>query len=416
MSVSMAMRTPASSSFRSRRSSFRVAAVGQSHVREAVTTTSSLSSYGMVNAALGQPVTRTPVWLFRQAGRHLPEYMQYKKDSGKNFLQLLDDPKDVAEMTMQPLRRYDIDAAILFSDILVIAQAMGIDVTMPGGVGIQVPNPLSAPEDVLAMEKRGALKPDVSGRLSHVIESVGLIKQTIADENRGVPLIGFSAAPYTLLFYMVGGSSKKNTENGVRWLTEHPTESRVLLAALTDWVVEYCIAQIDAGADMVQVFEAMGEHITPELLEAFAMPCCREIAERIRAARPGVPLLCFARDATYANVALQQAGYDVVTLDCASERRGTREALAADAASRGVEPCSVQGNFDPRLLHRDDVGDGAASLEEIDEAVRQMLEDLGPERLIANLGAGLGGKEDTAKVKQFVDSVHKHSADMIAAK
>ena len=406
----------------------RASARGQAHARPPVlrrlpTLTRATGSaaavaaapFGMVEAALGKDVERTPVWLFRQAGRHLPEYMQYKKDTGKNFLELLEDPKDVAEMTMQPLRRYDVDAAILFSDILVVAQAMGIEVTMPGGVGIQVPQPLTSPEDVQAMEKRGALKPDVQNKLAHVLESVRLIKETIAKEERGVPLIGFSAAPWTLLFYMVGGSSKKNTDFGVKWLTEHPAESRVLLDALTDWVVEYCVAQIDAGADMVQVFEAMGEHITPELFDEFALPCCRDIAARIREARPGVPLLCFARDATYANVSLQQCGYDVVTLDCASDRKATREALAADAASRGVAPCSVQGNFDPVMLHRDDVGEGAASVEEIDAAVRAMLEDLGPERLIANLGAGLSGREDPAKVKAFVDSVHAISAEMLKA-
>jgi uroporphyrinogen decarboxylase len=359
----------------------------------------------MIRAARGEKVERTPVWIFRQAGRHLPEYTEYKKTTGKNFLQLLDDPKDVTECTMQPIRRYNLDAAILFSDILVILQALGMDVLMPGGVGILVPSPLLNPSEVAS---RVPVNVNVEDKLSHVIAAVRLIKEELKGS---VPLIGFSAAPWTLMYYMVGGSSKKNKEIGSMWLKDHPLESKALLDILTTIVIEYTSAQIKAGADMMQIFEAMGEFINEEDFYKWALPCMTRISSELRIRHPNTPLLVFPKGATYALSALQQAGYDVVTLDTQCERLGTRAILekAAFVSSPLGRVSTVQGNFDVALLKT-----GASTVEEIRLATKEMLLELGTQKLIANLGEGLTGTEDPLLVGAFIDSVHDLSEKMIS--
>mmetsp|Transcript_33284 Transcript_33284/g.43892 ORF Transcript_33284/g.43892 Transcript_33284/m.43892 type:complete len:425 (-) Transcript_33284:320-1594(-) len=354
----------------------------------------------IIRAAKGEEVERTPVWLFRQAGRHLPEYMDYKEQKNKNFLELLKDPTDVAEVTMQPIRRYEVDAAILFSDILVVPEALGIDVEMPGGKGIVVPRPLTGPEDL----SRLRTDIDIRQELSHVIESVTAIKEELKGK---VPLIGFSAAPWTLMYYMVGGSSKKNPEAGESWLRDHPEESKQLLNLLTDVVIEYMVAQVEAGADLLQVFEAMGMFISEKNFDEWCLPVLTRMCKELKERCPGVPLMVFARGATYANVALQQAGFDVVTLDGSTPRQETRQALFE--AAKGGRVASVQGNFNPCLL-------AEGSEAEIKEEIEIMLQALSPQKYIANLGEGLMGKEKPELVKYFVDTIHEVSESMIAEK
>ena len=260
---------------------------------------------------------------------------------------MLDDPLDVAECTMQPIRRYNLDAAILFSDILVILQALGIEVTMPGGVGIQVPEPLKDPSEVMS---RLPTKIDVKKELKHVIEAVKLIKSELKGK---VPLIGFSAAPWTLMYYMVGGSSKKNQKIASTWLETHPLESQKLLDLLTDTVIDYMSAQIEAGADLMQVFEAMGEFVCEEKFYRWCLPCLRKIAMELRKKHPTTPLLVFPRGATYALQEMQEIGFDVVTLDTATSRLGIRQVLR-DNAEANAPPhgrmSTVQGNLDVSVL------------------------------------------------------------------
>jgi len=369
---------------------------------QADASTSSLCQVARGLEPIREPQTppEVPVWLFRQAGRHLPEYNEYKAKRGKNFLQLLQDPKDVAEVTMQPLRRYGVDAAILFSDILVVAEALGIDVEMPGGKGILVPRPLESPGDLARLEASTASADFVEQRLAHVLEAVRLILQTMSQEGMGdVPLIGFSAAPWTLFFYMVGGSSKKRTDAGEIWLKEHPEASKELMDLLSEVIIEYLSAQARNGCHVLQVFEAMGEHISPANLEQFAVPAMARIATALKERHPEVPLMVFPRGACYALPALQSAGFDVVTADCETDLEDAAQSLKA--ASKGGRVASLQGNFDPKWLRP------GSSVEDVEREVKVMLSKLqsGP-RLIANLGEGLNGQESPELVQAFVDAVH----------
>ena len=303
---------------------------------------------------------------------------------------------------MQPIRRYDLDAAILFSDILVVPEALGLKVEMPGGKGITVPEPLKGPEDLSKLPE--AI--DVNVELKHVMDAVQKIKTELKGK---VPLIGFSAAPWTLMYYMVGGSSKANQEIGMNWLRNFPDDSKKLLDLLTTVVIDYLSAQVENGADMLQVFEAMGMFIDEDLFYEWAMPCLERIASELKIRHPDIPLMAFPRGASYALVDCQEAGYDVVTLDTKAPRQETRRLLQESFDNGGTKnplmnrASSVQGNLDVKYLQP------GTAIEELRSQVDKMLDEFGSQNLIANLGEGLQGKEDPMLVEAFIDFVHELS-------
>lgn len=358
----------------------------------------------MIRAALGrEPVERTPVWLFRQAGRHLPEYHAHKEKTGRSFLDMLKYPEDVAECTLQPCRRYPMDAAILFSDILVIAEALNIEVTMPGGVGILVPNPLSGPEEVATrVPSIDEISPQfIEENMGVILDSVKLIRKKMKEEDISIPLIGFSGAPFTLMYYMIGGSSRKNNDIGMKWLNEHPEESQKLLDVLTKIIIEYMSAQVEAGAHMLQLFEAMGMMLEEKELFEWSIPCLEKIGAELKKRYPDVPLMVFSRGACYANEKLSHMGFDIVTMD-GDVDRSTARATVGDR-------CGLQGNYDPAEL----IEANGKTAETVQETAKQYIDDFGPQRLIANLGEGLGGKESTDLVRVFIDTIHDYSEQKI---
>eukprot|EP00746_Dinoflagellata_sp_MGD_P151077 gnl/MRDRNA2_/MRDRNA2_82776_c0_seq1.p1 gnl/MRDRNA2_/MRDRNA2_82776_c0~~gnl/MRDRNA2_/MRDRNA2_82776_c0_seq1.p1 ORF type:complete len:507 (+),score=99.03 gnl/MRDRNA2_/MRDRNA2_82776_c0_seq1:92-1612(+) len=371
------------------------------------------TKFPLCQVAMGiQPASgpRVPVWMFRQAGRHLPEYIEFMAERGNNFQGLLENPADVAEVTLQPQRRYAVDAAILFSDILTIPKALGVDIQFPNGNSVYVPNPLKEPEDLARLPKVEEAASDafIEGKLGYVIEGVRKILEQMQKEGFDYrPLIGFSAAPWTILFFMVGSYSKK--DEAERWCREHKAASKELLSLLTRVIIEYLSAQARAGCHALQVFEAMAMHISEESFQEFALPALTEIARELRSRHPGVPLMVFPRGASYSLAQLQTAGYDVVTVDTDTDLALAAQALRDEAKRTGGRVATLQGNFNPRWLQPKEGG----TPEMVREKVREMLDASGALEdgplLIANLGEGLSGKESPELVNEFVNAVHEMS-------
>jgi len=271
-------------------------------------------------------------------------------------------------------------------------------------VGIQVPNPIQSPDDLdNRIPSIDEITPDfVLDKLGFVMESIKLIRQKLNEENFDIPLIGFSGAPFTLLYYMLGGSSRKNTDIGMTWLQEHPVASQKLLDILTKLIIEYMAAQVEAGAHLLQLFEAMGMMMDEEMFEKFALPCLEKISTELKGRYPDVPLMIFCRGACYANDKVSKLGYDVVCIDGSVSRTKGRSAVGGR--------CGLQGNYDPREL----IEENGKTMDTVRATAKVMLEELGPQRLIANLGEGLGGKESPQLVAAFVDAIHEESEAMIA--
>ena len=340
-----------------------------------------------LRALLRQPVDRTPVWIMRQAGRYLPEYRATRAQAG-DFMTLCRTPELACEVTLQPLRRYPLDAAIIFSDILTIPDAMGLGLYFVTGEGPKFERPLATAAAIRALPR-----PDVADTLGYVTDAVRLTRREIGGK---VPLIGFSGSPWTLATYMIEGGSSKTFGKAKRLLYQDPALAHELLGKLADTVTDYLNAQVAAGAQAVQIFDTWGGALSFDAYREFSLRYMQRIVEglvRESEGRP-VPVILFSKGCNAQLEALADSGCDAlgvdwtITLDEARRRVGDRVAL--------------QGNLDPSIL--------LAEPEVIRAEVRRTLESFGPgEGHVFNLGHGITPDVDPEHLAALLDAVREFS-------
>ncbi|KER32065.1 hypothetical protein T265_01839 [Opisthorchis viverrini] len=352
----------------------------------------------ILRAVRGLPVSRIPVWIMRQAGRYLPEFRSVRKNY--DFFTMCRTPTLACQVTLQPIERYDLDAAIIFSDILVIPQALGLEVQMLPGVGPKFPHPITQLDDL----DRLNWSVDVKKELSYVYEAITLTRHQLAGR---VPLIGFSGAPWTLLSYMIEGGGSSTQSKAKRWLYTQPDASHRILRLLTETIITHLVQQAIAGAQLLQVFESHAGALTPALFDTFALPYLIQVVHGVRSrltneagfsAEQLPPLIVFAKDGHYALRQLVDSGYDVIGLDWTVQ--------PMQACALAGNKVALQGNLDPCALYAPD--------EELHLLVRNMLEQFkASRRYIVNLGHGIYPDVDPDKVTTFVNLVHKLSASTL---
>uniref|UniRef100_A0A6M2DIC9 Uroporphyrinogen decarboxylase n=1 Tax=Xenopsylla cheopis TaxID=163159 RepID=A0A6M2DIC9_XENCH len=344
-----------------------------------------LQNERILKAAKGEDVDKVPVWVMRQAGRYLPEFQEVRKHH--DFFEVCRTPALACEVTMQPLRRFDLDASIIFSDILVIPQAMGMKVDMVPGKGPVFPEPLNLPEDLSKLDIVRAVD-----RLHYVFEAITLTRKTI---NGKVPLIGFSGAPWTLMGYMIEGGGSETMNKARNWLTEYEHASETLLNILTDIIGDYLVHQVQAGAQMLMVFESSAEKLTKCEFKKFCIPRLRQICERVnRDLRllklDSVPMILFAKGAGHSLNEQSVLGYDVIGIDWSVDPELARNAVGPNI--------TLMGNLSPQDMFKEPPV--------VEQLTAQMVQKFGKHRYIANLGHGILPTTPIESMKTFVDTVH----------
>lgn len=347
----------------------------------------------ILRAARGESVERIPIWIMRQAGRYLPEFRDIR--TKHSFFDLCRNPALACDVTLMPINRFDLDAAIIFSDILVVPQALGMTVEMVPGKGPSFPEPLLVPSDIQKLNK----DVDVKQELNYVLQALTLTRHKLDGK---VPLIGFSGAPWTLMSYMIEGGGSDTKSKAKKWLYKYPEESHELLKILTNVIIEYLVEQVCAGAQMLQLFESHAGCLDHSLFVNFALPYIRVISRKVRDKLkernvPMVPMVIFAKDGYYALEEISQSHYEVIGLDWTIEPKIGRKICG--------ESLTLQGNLDPCALY--------ASKEELSRIAKNMLQKFGYKNYICNLGHGIYPDMDPENVKVLVDLVHKFSEEMI---
>ncbi|WP_298412347.1 uroporphyrinogen decarboxylase [Hydrotalea sp.] len=324
----------------------------------------------------GEKTERTPVWMMRQAGRYLPQYMELRNKY--SFFERCQTPELACQITLQPVDIIGVDAAILFSDILVVPQAMGLEVQLIESKGPVLPNPIQTANDLTRIRV-----PDIQETLGYVCEAIQLIKKEL---NGRVPLIGFAGAPWTVLCYMVQGKGSKTFDEAKAFCYQQPELAHQLLQMITDTTIAYLQAQVAAGADTVQIFDSWGGLLSKEDFETISLPYIQQI---VAAIKPHAPVIVFAKGAWYSLAEMAQTGAAALGIDWC-----TPPELARQFAGRNI---ALQGNFDPAKL--------LSPIPVIKKEVKAMLQAFGGQQYIANLGHGILPNVPVDHAKVFVDTV-----------
>ncbi len=332
-----------------------------------------------LRACRREPVERPPVWMMRQAGRYLPEYRAVR--ARLDFLTMVTTPELAVEVTLQPVDLMGVDAAIIFSDILVMPRAMGMTLTVEEGTGPRLHDPVRSPADLERL-----LEVSPAHDLGYVLDALRLARARLGGR---VPLIGFAGAPWTLMSYMVEGSGTKTFTSAKRFLVQHPRSAHALLERLAAAVGAFLAAQVEAGAQAVQLFDSWAAALGPRDFREFALPY---LAESVRLAkRAGVPVIAFAPGAGWALEEIADVtGADVVGVDWQTDAGEARRRLAG-------KPVALQGNLDPTWLYAE------PSL--IRGRTHAMLDAFGGLGHVANLGHGILPDVPVAHAAAFVNAV-----------
>lgn len=334
----------------------------------------------LLRALKKEKVERPPVWMMRQAGRYLPDYMKLK--AKYDFFTRVQKPELACEITLQPIDQIGVDAAIIFSDILVIPQAMGKEVLMEEGKGPSLPQVIKDQKDIDAL-----ITENVEESLSYVMKGLTLIKQEL---NGRVPLIGFAGAPFTILCYMVEGKGSKTWEKAKQFCFTQSHLAHQLLQKITDITIKYLKAQTKAGADVVQVFDSWSGCLSPQDFKVFAQPYLVQIADALK---DHAPVILFPKGSWYALKDLSTGGASGLGIDWCISPQYARELTNSDI--------TLQGNFDPAKL--------LLPIPEIKKAVHEMIDAFGVHNYIANLGHGITPNIPVDHAKAFVDAVKEYT-------
>lgn len=333
----------------------------------------------ILRAARGENTERVPVWVMRQAGRVLPEYREVRAKAG-SFKSLLMNPELACEVTIQPVDILGVDAAILFSDILVIPEAMGLPYTMDEGRGPHFAETISTEKDLSRLNST-----DVEGELEYVFKTIRNIKSSLGDR---VPLIGFAGAPWTIFCYMVEGRGSKTFERSRAMLSKNSTLAHALLREITQATIIYLKAQIKHGCDMVQLFDSWAGILNKTTYNTYALPYIQQICESIKE----VPVTVFSKGAFFSLEDIGKLPCATVGLDWHVEPEWARTIVGKDK--------TLQGNLDPAVLYGDK--------DFIRGETAKMLEAFGKDRYIANLGHGVYPDIEKEKLQYFISTIQEY--------